>query len=54
MAARDEFLLKRRALFTQLDGQLSGLARLDGLKNEGSIKKMLHSSRRCTMARLWV
>jgi hypothetical protein len=42
MAARDEFLLKRRALFTQLDGQLSGLARLGtGLKNEGSIKKML-------------
>ncbi|KAE9652212.1 hypothetical protein EJD88_17295 [Pseudomonas sp. PB105] len=40
--ARNEFLVKRRALFAKLDGQLSGLARLGtGLKNEGSIKKML-------------
>lgn len=41
-AARDEFLVKRRALFAKLEGQLTGLARLGtGLKNEGSIKKML-------------
>lgn len=41
-SARNEFLAKRRVLFTRLDGQLSGLARLGtGLKNEGSIKKML-------------
>lgn len=41
-AARDEFLVKRRALFAKLDGQLSGMARWGtGLKNEGSIKKML-------------
>ncbi|MCK3861239.1 MULTISPECIES: hypothetical protein [Pseudomonas] len=41
-AARDEFLIKRRALFAKLDGQLSGMARFGtGLKNEGSIKKML-------------
>ena len=41
-AARDEFLVKRRALFAKLDGQLSGFARFGtGLKNEGSIKKML-------------
>ena len=42
VSARNEFLVKRRALFAKLDGQLSGLARLGtGLKNEGSIKKML-------------
>lgn len=42
VGARNEFLVKRRALFARLDGQLSGLARLGtGLKNEGSIKKML-------------
>ncbi|PIB56371.1 hypothetical protein [Pseudomonas sp. 2995-1] len=42
VSARNEFLAKRRALFARLDGQLSGLARLGtGLKNEGSIKKML-------------
>ncbi|MCT4500671.1 hypothetical protein N0U25_23005 [Pseudomonas sivasensis] len=42
VSARNEFLVKRRALFARLDGQLSGLARLGtGLKNEGSIKKML-------------
>ncbi|WLH68080.1 hypothetical protein [Pseudomonas sp. FP2309] len=41
-AARDEFLVKRSALFARLDGQLSGLARLGtGLRNDGSIKKML-------------
>ncbi|WP_460164829.1 hypothetical protein [Pseudomonas sp. S1_G07] len=41
-SARNEFLGKRRTLFAKLDGQLSGLARLGtGLKNEGSIKKML-------------
>ena len=41
-AARDEFLAKRRVLFAKLEGQLSGMARLGtGLKNEGSIKKML-------------
>ena len=41
-SARNEFLAKRRTLFAKLDGQLSGLARLGtGLKNEGSIKKML-------------
>lgn len=42
MGARNEFLAKRRALFAQLDIQLSGMARFGtGLKNEGSIKKML-------------
>src|SRR5450830_735798 len=41
-AARNEFLAKRRALFATLDGQISGFARFGtGLKNEGSIKKML-------------
>ncbi|MCU1783857.1 hypothetical protein NTD80_13950 [Pseudomonas sp. 13B_2.1_Bac1] len=41
-AARDEFLARRKALFATLDRQLSGMARLGtGLKNEGSIKKML-------------
>lgn len=42
MGARNEFLVKRRALFARLDVQLSGMARFGtGLKNEGSIKKML-------------
>lgn len=42
MGARDEFLVKRRALFAKLEIQLSGMARFGtGLKNEGSIKKML-------------
>ncbi|MFJ4133911.1 MULTISPECIES: hypothetical protein [Pseudomonas] len=42
MEARNEFLVKRRALFATLDLQLSGMARLGtGLKNDGSIKKML-------------
>lgn len=40
--ARKEFLVKRRALFARLDTQISGMARLGtGLRNEGSIKKML-------------
>lgn len=42
LGARDEFLIQRRALFAKLDLQLSGMARFGtGLKNEGSIKKML-------------
>lgn len=41
-AAREEFLVKRRALFARLDTQISGMARFGtGLRNEGSIKKML-------------
>lgn len=41
-SARNNFLVKRRALFAKLDTQLSGMARFGtGLKNEGSIKKML-------------
>ncbi len=40
--AREEFLAKRRVLFAKLEGQLSGMARFgSGLKNQGSIKKML-------------
>ncbi|MDQ0702419.1 hypothetical protein QF043_001211 [Pseudomonas sp. W3I7] len=40
--AREEFLVKRRALFATLDSQISGMARFGtGLRNEGSIKKML-------------
>lgn len=40
--AREEFLAKRRALFARLDSQISGMARFGtGLRNEGSIKKML-------------
>jgi hypothetical protein len=42
LAARDEFLFKRRELFAKLDIQLSGFAHWGtGLKREGSIKKML-------------
>jgi hypothetical protein len=42
LGAREEFLLKRRAVFAQLDLQLTGMARFGtGLKSEGSIKKML-------------
>lgn len=42
VSARNEFLVKRRALFARLNSQLSGMARFGtGLKNEGSIKKML-------------
>ncbi|MCM2375554.1 hypothetical protein [Pseudomonas marginalis] len=45
--AREAFLVKRRALFARLDSQVSGMARLGtGLKNEGSIKKMLGISSR--------
>ena len=41
-SARNDFLVKRRALFARLDTQLSGMARFGtGLKSEGSIKKML-------------
>lgn len=41
-SARNDFLVKRRALFARLDTQLSGMARFaTGLKNEGSTKKML-------------
>ncbi len=40
--AREEFLVKRRALFATLDSQISGMARFGtGLRNEGSIKKVL-------------
>ncbi|MGR3890077.1 hypothetical protein [Pseudomonas sp. 1152_12] len=40
--AREAFLVKRRALFAKLDSQISGMARFGtGLRNEGSIKKML-------------
>ncbi len=36
--AREEFLVKRRALFSRLDSQISGMARFGtGLRNEGSI-----------------
>lgn len=42
VGAREEFLVKRRALFVRLDSQISGMARFGtGLRNEGSIKKML-------------
>ncbi|MGC6368185.1 hypothetical protein [Pseudomonas sp. K2I15] len=42
MAARDEFVVKRRTLFTRLESQLRGMARFgSGLRSEGSIKKML-------------
>ena len=41
-SARNDFLVKRRALFARLDTQLSGMARFGtGLKSESSIKKML-------------
>lgn len=47
LGAREEFLVKRRALFARLDSQISGMARLGtGLKNEGSIKRMLGISSR--------
>ncbi|RFD28318.1 hypothetical protein CER19_15775 [Pseudomonas sp. GL93] len=40
--AKQAFLVKRAALFTRLDTQLSGVARFGtGMKKEGSIKKML-------------
>lgn len=42
LAARNEFLIKRRDLFSRLGEQLRGMARFGtGLKNHGSIKKML-------------
>jgi hypothetical protein len=41
-AARDEFLARRQTLFKKLEAQLRGFARYGtGLRNEGSIKKML-------------
>ncbi len=47
VGAREEFLVKRTALFARLDSQISGMARFGtGLKNEGSIKKMLGISSR--------
>ncbi|WDU63509.1 hypothetical protein LRS56_02820 [Pseudomonas poae] len=47
VGVREEFLAKRRALFARLDSQISGMARFGtGLKNEGSIKKMLGISSR--------
>lgn len=46
-AAREEFLARRRTLFARLDAQLRGFARYGtGLRNEGSIKKMLGVSTR--------
>jgi hypothetical protein len=42
VAARGEFVVKRSTLFSRLESQLHGMARFgSGLKNEGSIKKML-------------
>jgi len=41
-AAREEFLARRQTLFKKLEAQLRGFARYGtGLRNEGSIKKML-------------
>ena len=41
-AAREEFLARRQTLFAKLEAQLRGFARYGtGLRNEGSIKKML-------------
>jgi hypothetical protein len=41
-AARDEFLSRRRVLFSRLEAQMRGFARYGtGLGNDGSIKKML-------------
>ncbi|AUG07600.1 hypothetical protein [Pseudomonas sp. S09G 359] len=41
-AARDEFLSRRRILFSRLEAQMRGFARYGtGLGNDGSIKKML-------------
>jgi hypothetical protein len=46
-AARDEFLARRQVLFTKLEGQMRGFARYGtGLRNDGSIKKMLGISTR--------
>ncbi|XMB52473.1 hypothetical protein QQ999_21455 [Pseudomonas fluorescens] len=46
-AAREEFLARRRTLFARLDAQLRGFARYGtGLRNDGSIKKMLGVSTR--------
>jgi len=41
-AAREEFLARRQTLFAKLDAQMRGFAQYGtGLRNEGSIKKML-------------
>ncbi len=41
-AARDDFLARRRVLFSRLEAQMRGFARYGtGLRNAGSIKKML-------------
>ena len=46
-AARDEFLARRRVLFSRLEAQMRGFARYGtGLRNAGSIKKMLGISTR--------
>ncbi|WP_455883862.1 hypothetical protein [Pseudomonas putida] len=46
-AARDEFLARRQVLFSRLEAQMRGFARYGtGLRNEGSIKKMLGISTR--------
>nr|WP_256673591.1 MULTISPECIES: hypothetical protein [unclassified Pseudomonas] len=45
--ARDEFLTRRQVLFARLEAQMRGFARYGtGLRNEGSIKKMLGISTR--------
>src|SRR5450830_1663807 len=45
MGARDEFLVKRRALFAKLEIQLSGMARFGaGLKNEETVKRIAKAS----------
>ena len=46
-AAREDFLARRQVLFTKLEGQMRGFARYGtGLRNDGSIKKMLGISTR--------
>ena len=46
-AARDEFLARRQVLFAKLEAQMRSFARYGtGLRNEGSIKKMLGISTR--------
>ncbi|MDQ0651098.1 hypothetical protein [Pseudomonas cedrina] len=45
--AREDFLARRQALFAKLEAQMRGFARYGtGLRNEGSIKKMLGISSR--------
>ena len=46
-AAREDFLARRQVLFTRLEAQMRGFARYGtGLRNDGSIKKMLGISTR--------